>query len=408
MHNLCFPPVRGVLQRNYNLLRQVSIHNEVHVVAFDQPASRPSGVSAEDCARALRKFCASVHWIPISDSPLKGKHLLALQGLLSRNPYDVNWMRSPMMAQRIREVLDSIPIEVVHFDTLGLAQYLPLVSNAGSVLNHHNIESSMMEHRASMEPTGLLQKYFRFEARKLRQTEQRYATQVGCNLVVSSDDGYLLRDIAPECKTSVVANGVDTEFFLPREDPGGKSILFCGGLDWYPNSEAMQFFFDEIWPQLVQREPDIRAVIVGRNPPAWLTKLGNNDGRVTVTGFVDDVRPFFREAALYFCPIRAGGGTRLKILDALAMGMPLVGTTFSCSGLRIEGERHVLLADSPTAFVDQVIRALNSESLRLRLAREGRDHVTRNFSWSVVRQQLEITYERLATGRSECTKVKRE
>jgi glycosyltransferase involved in cell wall biosynthesis len=292
-----------------------------------------------------------------------------------------------------------VKFDVVHFDTLGLAQYRQFVVGAATVLNHHNIESSMMEQRAAMETRPLVQRYLQWEAKKLRRAERHYCPQFSRNIVVSSEDAKTLSAIAPGCQTTVVANGVDTDFFTPRPDPGGESLLFCGGLDWYPNGEAMEFFFREIWPELTQRRPRIRVTVVGRNPPPWLTQLGQTDPRLNITGFVDDVRPYFRQATLYICPIRSGGGTRLKILDALAMGMPLISTTFACSGIAVEGERHVLLADTPRAFTDQVIRALDDRTLRERLAKEGHDHVSRHFAWSVVGANLHEAYLHAALSR---------
>jgi glycosyltransferase involved in cell wall biosynthesis len=393
-HNLGYPPVRGVLLRDYNLLRQAASQCEVHVVAFDQPAARPSNVSAQDCADALRQFCADVEYIPLASGVYESqKYWLALRGLVSRNPYDINWLASSRMAHLVQSKLESIEFDTVHFDTLGLAQYRRFANGVGTVLNHHNIESSMMDRRRENEPNRLLRQYWRWEAEKLRSAEQKYCPQFGINMVVSSDDADSLVNLAPGLETRVVANGVDTEYFTPRSDPGGKTLLFCGGLDWYPNGEAMAYFFDAIWPRLSQLMPDVRILVVGRKPPQWLQKLGETDSRVTVTGFVDDVRPYFREATAYFCPIRVGGGTRLKILDALAMGMPLVATSFACSGLPIQHDRHALLADTTESFIDEVIKILTGPELRKRLAAQGRELVCNQYSWSVVGENLLRAYQ---------------
>ena len=230
------------------------------------------------------------------------------------------------------------------------------------------------------------------QAEKLRRAERLYCPRFVANLTVSAEDASTLARIVPGVETRIVANGVDTEFFTPRADPGGKTLLFCGGLDWYPNGEAMAYFFDEIWPKLTAQQPDIRITVVGRKPPEWLTQLGEADARIMLTGFVDDVRPYFKEAVAYICPIRTGGGTRLKILDALAMGMPLIGTTFACSGISVQDEKHVLLADTAPAFAEQIIRALSSVALRERLAAAGRDHICRHFSWSGIGGHLHKAY----------------
>jgi glycosyltransferase involved in cell wall biosynthesis len=395
-HNLAYPPVRGVLLRNYNLLREAAKKSEVHVLAFDQPRARPPGVSAEDCIDALRKFCTHVEWLPLPSGGSKSPYWLGLRGLLSRNAYDLNWFASDSMAFRLQSTLDRVKFDTIHFDTLGLAQYRPLVSGAGTVLNHHNIESSMMKHRAETDTRRIPRQYWRWEAQKLLRAERDYCPQFSVNLVVSPEDGETLARHAPGITTRVVANGVDTEYFTPRADPGGNTLLFCGGLDWYPNGDAMVYFFDQIWPLLTRQIPHVRMIVVGRNPPRWLTQLSDTDRRIQVTGFVDDVRPYFKEATAYICPIRAGGGTRLKILDALAMGMPLVGTTFACSGISVQHEKHVLLADTPAAFSEQVLRTLADPVLRANLAAQGRDLVCKDYSWSVVGKSLLLAYEEAA------------
>ena len=396
-HNLAYPPVRGVLQRNYNLLREAAKESEVHVLAFDQPPTRPPGVSTEDCVGALLRFCAHVERVPLQSGVFKNPYWLGLRGLLSRNAYDLNWLASHSMAVRLQHTLNRTKFDTVHFDTLGLAPYGTLVSGVGTVLNHHNIESSMMEHRAATETRRIPRQYWHWEARKLLRAERDYCPRFSVNLVVSPEDGKILAGRAPSVETRVVANGVDTEYFTPRADPGGHTLLFCGGLDWYPNGEAMAYFFKQIWPLLSRRLAQVRLLVVGRNPPEWLRLLGNSDRRIHVTGFVDDVRPYFREATAYFCPIRVGGGTRLKILDALAMGMPLVGTTFACSGISVEDEKHVLLADTPEAFANDVLRVLADPVLRAKLAAQGRDLVCKDYSWSVVGRSLLLAYKEAAS-----------
>jgi len=392
-HNLAYPPVRGVLQRNYNLLREAAKECEVHVLAFDQPATRPLGVSAEDCVDALLKFCAHVEFVSLAKESFKANpYWLGLRGLLSREPYDINWLGSRMMADRIQKTLERSIFDTIHFDTLGLAQYRTLASGVGAILNHHNVESSMMAHRAANETRLVHRHYWRLEAQKLRWAEQQYCPQFAINVVVSPEDGESLTNLAPSLETRVVPNGVDTEYFTPRSDPGGRTLLFCGGLDWYPNGEAMVHFFDAIWPKLTRLLPDVRVLVVGRKPPKWLQQLGGLDHRVHVTGFVDDVRPYFREATAYICPIRVGGGTRLKILDALAMGMPLVGTTFACSGISVQHEKHVLLADTPEDFVNQILRVLADPVLRINLATQGRDLVCRDYAWPVIGRNLILAY----------------
>lgn len=372
------------------------------MLAFDQPATRPAGVSQQDCVRALEKFCAKVHWLSLPGGVFRGnRYWLAFRGLVSHHPYDFQWLRSREMRQRLQEVLDKVIFDVVHFDTLGLAQYRPFVRDSAVVLNHHNVESSMMVRRAINERNMVRRHYWYKQARKLRDEERKWCPRFELNLVVSREEADLLIESVPGLETSVVANGVDTDYFKPRPDPGGRTLLFCGTLDWYPNTEAMKFFFDMVWPKLIRLDRDTEIYVVGANPPKWLRRLSATDRRVHVPGFVEDVRPFFRQATAYVCPIRDGGGTRLKILDALAMGVPLLATQFAYSGLGLRNEDHVLMADKPDEFVYKIEQLLLDSTLRMRLAAGGRKMVESVYSWKVIRQSLVEAYENASRLRAE-------
>ena len=401
-HNLAYPPKGGVLQRNYNLLREAAKRCEVHMLAFDQPATRPPGVSQQDCVRALEKFCAKVQWLSLPGGVIRGnRYWVAFRGLVSHYPYDFQWLRSREMRQRLQEVLDKVIFDVVHFDTLGLAQYRPCVRDSAVVLNHHNVESSMMVRRAINERNMVRRHYWYKQARKLRDEERKWCPRFELNLVVSREEADLLIESMPGLETSVVANGVDTGYFKPRPDPGGRTLLFCGSLDWYPNTEAMKFFFDRVWPKLTRLDRDAEIYVVGANPPNWLRRLSAADRRIHVPGFVEDVRFSFRKATAYVCPIRDGGGTRLKVLDALAMGVPLIATSFACSGLSLEKDRHVLIAEKPEEFVYKIEQVLLNPTLRMGLATAGRKLVECVYSWNVIGQSLIEAYESASRIRSE-------
>jgi glycosyltransferase involved in cell wall biosynthesis len=393
-HNLAYPPKGGALQRNYNLLRQAASGAEVHFLAFDQPRTRPPDVQPSDCMKALSKFCASADWLPMSQPEgALYRYRTAFRGLVSTHPYEVLWLRNRRLYHKILHLVRTYHFDVIHFDTLGLAQYMPLVNNCGTVLNHHDVQSALMQRRMEGETNPLLRQYWRMEARKLRRAEVRWGEAADVNFVCSSDEARLLLGKDSGMKTAVVANGVDTEFFVPRRDPGGQRLLFCGSLDMYPNQEAMRYFFDAVWPKLRSRHGAIEMYVVGRQPPDWLKAREASDVRVHVMGFVDDVRPYFQNATVCVCPIREGGGTRLKILDSLAMGVPVVGTSFACSGLGLKHESDLLVADDADEFVRHVERLLGSGELRRRIAVSGRQSVERKYSWDVIGKQLLAAYQ---------------
>jgi glycosyltransferase involved in cell wall biosynthesis len=394
-HNLAYPPKGGALQRNYNLLRQAASKTEVHFLAFDQPRTRPPDVQPGDCIKALLDFCASADWVPLPQRQgAFRRHLTALQGLVSTSPYEVHWLWSRLLQEKVSRLLDKHRFDVVHLDTLGLAQYISLVNNCGTVLNHHDVQSALMARRMERETNLLLRQYWKMETEKLRRAELRWGEAVAVNLVCSNDEATLLLGTDSRMRTTVVANGVDTRYFSPRRDPGGHTLVFCGSLDMYPNQEAMKYFFDAIWPPLRSRNRSVEIYVVGRQPPDWLKNQAALDDQVHVTGFVDDVRPYFEKATICVCPIREGGGTRLKILDSLAMGVPVIGTSFSCSGLNLQHDRDLVMADSAEEFVRQIERLLKSAEARARIASAGRERVDGEYSWDVVGRHLMEAYEK--------------
>lgn len=403
-HNLAYPPKGGALQRNYNLLREIARKCEVHVLAFDQPVTRPANVTPQDCIQALSRFCASVDWVSLSSSSLRRtRYGLALTGLVTGVPYDLAWLRSAEMADKMTKTVERVSPDVVHVDALGLAQYLPAIGSSGSVLNHHDVESCKIELRAKKERNLFLRSYFGLEARKLTAAERRWCPQFDVNAVVSEEEGAVLSRACPGLSVRVVPNGVDTEYFTPRVDPGTHTLLFCGSMDMHPNQQAIEYFLREIWARVVAQMPDVNLQVVGRKPPEWLKEVARADPRITVSGFVDDVRPYFQKSAVCICPILSGGGTRLKILDSLAMGVPVVATSFAASGLSLVHDKHLLLADSEEQFAEYTLHLLNDLSLRSRLAIAGAEQVNRVYSWTVVGQTLMDTYDLAQKNRKRST-----
>lgn len=396
-HNLAYPPKGGPLQRNYNLLREAAKQHEVHALVFDQPASRPPGVTPEDCVEALKKFCASVDWVPLSKDPIGiGRYWRAFSGMVTGEPYEFGWLRSQDMMRRVQSLAARLRFDVVHADTLGLAPYVRFLPNAGTVLNHHDIESALVQRRACSERSMVWRAFWAREAAHLLAAERRWCPSFHVNIVVSDDEGSIVKPSCGQSKICVVPNGVDVGYFTPRPDPGGSRLLFCGRLDQLANRGAITYFFKSIWPELSGRVQNLEIDVVGKNPPAWLVELSQRDPRVQVPGFVDDVRPYFQKATVFVCPITEGGGTRLKILDASAMGMPVLSTTFAASGLALRDGQHILIADTCEDFIQQTLRLLSDKMLRQRLAQGALDVVTQTYSWDMIGRSLMNAYEEAA------------
>ncbi len=189
------------------------------------------------------------------------------------------------------------------------------------------------------------------QADKLEELEREVCHLFDANLTVSSEDARLLATIDPQAHFHVVENGTDVDFFRPLGSPEEQNtIVFAGSLDWYPNQSALQHFRAAMWPGLRHSAPGVRLEIAGRNPRSWLTDWAQSDPQVGLTASPEDIRPCIDRAAVFVCPIMEGGGTRLKLLDAMAMGKAIVTTSIGCEGLRVMPGSDLLIADGPADF----------------------------------------------------------
>ncbi len=401
-HFLPYPPKGGALQRSHHLLRQAASRHEVHLVALSQRAILKNDDAVAEAERELRPMVRSLRWFPISSDSARWRwSALVLTTYLRSAPYDVTWLRNAALGRHLETLLNGPGFDLTHVDTIGLWPYAEMFHDTPAILNHHNVESHMMARRANLERSPLRRAYFSREAEKLGKLEKVACLKASVNLVVSELDGDRLQRVVPGCRTRVVENGVDVEYFLPepeaRTRPG--SLTFVGGMNWYPNREAVLFFIREVWPLLLMSNQDRTVTFVGQDPPPELLQLG--DQRVRAPGFVDDVRPYLREAEIFICPILNGGGTRLKILDALAMARPLVATTMAVEGLLLVDGEHYLRADHPDEFVAMIDRLAADPELRRRLGTNGRRLVERRYSWPSIGRSLEEAYTEAATSRTE-------
>ncbi len=397
-HFVPYPPAGGNLQRSYHLLRQAARRHSVHLVALNMRAVLPTSEAVDGATRHLAEFTAGIRVFPhLWDRSSVRRAAMAAASFFHPAPYDQNWLYSPAMHAYVRSLAADQSFDLIHLDTLGLLPYATAWHDVPIALNHHNVESQLAERRAGRErfPRRL---YFRREAAKLQRLERLRCPEMAVNFTVSDLDAARLREIAPAARTCVIDNGVDVEYFRPgssgRPEVGG--LVFAGTLNWYPNREAVRYFLSEIWPALLTEDPGRRMMFVGRDPPPEL-HAATRDPRISVTGRVEDVRPYFDAASIYVCPIRDGGGTRLKILDALAMAKPVVATGLAVEGLEVLEDDHYLRAETPAEFVAQVRRLERDASLRRRLGQAGRDLVVRRYAWDAVGRKLDEAY-RLAAG----------
>jgi glycosyltransferase involved in cell wall biosynthesis len=389
-----YPPHGGVLQRGYNILRELGRQAEVHLLAFVHPDELHTPEQVVESRRALEAFCERVEFFPLWAKGNRVQRVVALTaGILSPRPFSTIAHRSAAFRRSARAALDTGRYDLVHVDTVGLNPFVEPRPGVATVLTHHNIESMLMERRAAVEPGRFARWALRRESRKLTRYEALAAPRYEVNIMMSAVDEAVLAGRVPGIRTAVVPNGVDIDYFAPaavrRESP---ALVYAGGMNMFANRDAVLHFLDAIWPLVKAHVPEVTFSVVGQDPPKELLEIAARDQGVRVLGKVPDIRPYINEAAVYVVPLRVGGGTRLKVLDALASGKAIVSTSLGCEGIDVRHGEHLLVADHPEAFAAAVVRLLQDEALRLRFSRAARDVAERLYAWPTIGKRLMSAY----------------
>ncbi len=399
-HFIPYPPKGGVLQRGYHLLKQTARYHDVHLLAFNQkeligPLFSSAEEGVEEASKHLSEYCTSVEFVELPcDKSAWSKRWLALKSLVTKAPYTMNWLISSEYAEKVSELVKKHNFDFVHFDTISLAPFLTQCAGIPNSLDHHNIESHMLIRRASKETNFLKRLYFLQEGRRLEKFEKQYCPQFDFNFTCSDVDTERLKEISPTSKVHTVANGVDTEFFKPDTKVSKKDrLIFVGTLSWYPNIEAVNFIAEEIWPLIKDKYPELIVDIIGANPPQKLVKLSEEEERFNVHGFVDDIKSFLHQAKCYVCPIKDGGGTKLKIVDALSIGMAIVADEIACEGIEVTNNKDVLFAQSGEEYLEQISKVLENNSIRESLEENARRLAESTYSYDAIGKQLSDLFD---------------
>ena len=393
-HFVPYPPIGGCFQRSYNLIKEVARENEVYLVALrhKDKSTHPES-EAKKATEELEKFCRKVFIIDISSFSGSNIYHLALKSVFNSDPLTVNLFKSNDMHKLVKKISKEIAFDIAHYDTISLAEYFHDAGDLPKFLTHHGMESFMIRRRVANEPNFGKKLYLLLESFKLRRYEKKHCPRFDLNIMVSEDDKSMLKAISPTSRIEVVENGVDVNFFPPKENHiNTNRLIFAGRMDQYSNMDAVLYFCSHVWPLVKERFPEMRFTIIGNNPPAKLLELSKNDEKIEILGYVDDVRPLFAKATISICPIRDGGGTRIKILDAMAMGMPIVSTTIGCEGLDVIPGENVLIANTPMEFLDDIERLIFDSGLRKKLSNSARRTVENKYSWSIIGEKLNNIY----------------
>jgi glycosyltransferase involved in cell wall biosynthesis len=388
---LPFPPDSGTAIRSYNVLRLLARDYDVTALCFYRRATTPDLAGS---LAALREIASSVEAFPIEQEHSRARMLFDhARSVLTGRAYTAFAYRNSAFTRTLLAHLAREKFVLAHLDSLDLGAYVPMLAGVPVIAVHQNVESALLRRRAANEPNALRHMYLRLQARLMEGEERRWSPRVALNLAVSDSDAEDLRALVPNARFEMIPNGVDVEAFVPSGGAVDNGIVFVGGMSWFPNADALEFFDEEILPLVRSRDERVKVTWVGRAKPDVIASYAKRG--IHLTGHVDDIRPHVAAAACYVVPLRIGGGTRLKILDAWAMGKAVVSTSIGCEGLQTADGRNILIRDDPVEFAEAVIQVLSDSELRERLGREGRATVEQTYAWPVIGHQLNSLYRGL-------------
>lgn len=397
---LPYPPDGGVWIRTYHVLRLLARAFDITALCFERAGASANG-GAWDIATscdALGRFAdIEVFALPQKHSRLRyvWDHL---RSTASGRVYTTYLYDSRAFHGRLTDLLTSARFDLVHVDSLDLALYLPACGGLPVVCVHHDVESDLLRRRAAIERKRWRSAYLGYQARLMEAVERCWCERIALNVVMSEHDRALLQRIAPASRSAVVPNGVDVEEFRP-DGATGAGVAYVGGTTPAPNLDALDFFCERILPHVRTLAAHVPARWIGRASTGQQQHYRERYG-VELTGYVEDVRPFMREAACHIVPLRAGGGTRLKILNAWAMGKAVVSTSLGCEGLAAVDGDNILIRDDPKDFARAILAVLEHGELRRRLGERGRATAERFYGWDVIGQKMIRTYLSVANIRS--------
>ena len=381
---LLHPVDKGGKIRTYQMLRALARQHHVTYLCLDD------GGAANDALARSRDYAQETVVVPFIP-PAKGSpgfYGALIANLLSTLPYAVTRYRSGALQAQVSRLAPAADLVVCDFLTPAINVVNHVQSRA--VLFQHNVEAMIWKRHASVAQNVLRRAYMTLQWKRMKRFEAAACRQFAHVVAVSASDAQRFRDEYGVKSVSDVSTGVDLDYFSPT--PGTQrhdsELVFVGSMDWMPNDEGIRWFAAEVFALVLQRVPGAKLTVVGRFPSATLLRLAEKLPAIEVTGTVPDVRPYLERATLSIVPLRIGGGTRLKIYEAMALGTPIISTTIGAEGLPVLDGEHLRLADSPAAQAEAIVDLLQRPAEARRLADNARVYVKKHCSWDAIATQF--------------------
>ncbi|HRX90254.1 MAG TPA: glycosyltransferase [Steroidobacteraceae bacterium] len=381
---LLHPVDKGGRIRTYQMLRAMRRKHHVRYLCLDD------GTAAAEAKTLASEYANEVFTVPFKPPSKGGMRFYGalVANLFSRSPYALARYRSHSLRAHVARL--AADVDLVVCDFLAPAESVPDRLKARTVLFQHNVEAKIWERHVSAATNPIKRAYLRTQWHKMLRSERAQCLRFDHIVAVSDTDANTMRRDYGTRSVSYVATGVDLEYFRPRQERkhGGGRIVFVGSMDWMPNEDGIRWFLVEVLPRVRDTQGNAKLIVVGRSPSAGLRELAARSSVLEVTGTVPDVRPYLEDAALSIVPLRIGGGTRLKIYEAMAMRVPVVSTSIGAEGLPLRHGEHLLLADTAQEFANAITGLLGDPAMGDRLAHAAASHVEDNCGWDSVAEQF--------------------
>jgi sugar transferase (PEP-CTERM/EpsH1 system associated) len=401
---LLHPVDKGGKIRTYNMLKELKRNHRITYLTLDDGAA-----SASERASAS-EYAHEVVCVPYKPREKFTRAFYAelLLNSVSSLPYAIRKYQSPQLHREVSERAKSVDLVVCDF--LAPAANVPRHLGCPTVLFQHNVEAMIWKRHYEVQRNLVKKSYLFTQWLKMRAFERRACRRFDAVVAVSKEDCEQMQHDYGVAEVFEIPTGVDTNFFHPsgKEKTTAHNIVFTGSMDWLPNEDAINYFTEEILPRIKQKIPDARLTVVGRNPYPSLLELAKKDPAVIVTGRVDDVRPYMERAAAYVVPLRIGGGTRLKIYEAMAMEKAIVSTTIGAEGLPVANGTELLLADTAEEFATAVLKVLDDKAFASELGAKAAATVRQNFGWQQVAGRFAAICEHVTVGARHAVPLRQE
>lgn len=374
-----YPPFRGDKLKIYNLAKRLSVHHEIYLITFAE--SKEDYNYGEELGKLFKQ-------VQIISLPKWQSYLNCLIAIFSNIPFQVAYFKSRKMNRLVHDFLSKNKIDVIHTQHLRMAQFTSDIQMP-KILDLPDAFSLYWKRRIENQQNPIKRFFEKIEYKRLYKFEGEIVKKFNLGLVCSREDlNYMKQEHGSE-NIDLLRNGVDLDTFKSdgHDYTNNSTLLFTGNMDYSPNVDAVGYFVKEIFPSIASKFPNVKFIIAGQRPVKQVLDLKASN--IEITGFIPDLKVMYQQAAIVVSPLRFGAGTQNKVLEAMAMGIPVVSGNIGFEGLEIKNGEGVFLEINSNGFANKVIELLQSESLRQHTGTKGNLVAKEKFSWDIIALQLE-------------------